>query len=196
MFKGQLKPLSILIMIIIIGCLMLVINTNSKKTAYIDQNPAESKNDIQLYAEDVFQIQYDINGNKKIEIQSNTFTEFKSGLKNFTAPKFYLYKTTNETGTHLNWKISANHAEIKDGHTLYLQENVEGNQINAKLFKFTTPWLNYDLDNNLATSNAEILIWQANNTASATGFDMDLNTNKIDIQLHNNVVFHFLDEAK
>jgi len=158
-----------------------------------------SNNDIQQSAENIFLVQYDQDGNKKTEITAKLFTQYTSGLQSFTDPNLFLYKTakenTNNSNT-LNWEISAKQAQINNSNILLLEEDVTGTRWNEGLFKFTTDWLNFDLDKNIVSSDAQILIWQAQNTGSATGFDMNLNTNKIDIQLHNNVVFQFLDEDK
>ena len=194
--KGQLKPIVILLMILLIGCLMLIINSNPIQTTETTPPQSNDKNNIQLLAQDVFQVQYDQDGNKKTEIKSTSFTQYKSGIQSFTQPKFYLYESSADSSNTLNWEISSKSAQINKANILLLEEDVEGNRRNNGIFKFTTDWLNFDLTKNTANSDAEILIWQAQNTASATGFDMDLNTSKIDIQLHNNVKFHLLDETK
>ena len=203
--KGQLKPLSILLMILFIGCLMLLINSNSTTINSNNNTSPTILNDIQELAEDIYLIQYDQNGNKKTQIKSELFTQYKSGIKSFSNPKFYLYETSSDNTNNinntnnanpLNWEISSKRAQINTTNILFLEEDVEGNRVSEDLFKFQTDWLNFDLDKNLASSDAEILIWQAKNTASATGFDMDLNTSKIDIQLHNNVIFQIIDESK
>ena len=202
--RGQLKRLSILLMILFISCFMLVINSTffQSDTPVQVVSPSKtpnSNNDIQQSAENIFLVQYDQDGNKKTEITAKLFTQYTSGLQSFTDPNLFLYKTakenTNNSNT-LNWEISAKQAQINNSNILLLEEDVTGTRWNEGLFKFTTDWLNFDLDKNIVSSDAQILIWQAQNTGSATGFDMNLNTNKIDIQLHNNVVFQFLDEDK
>jgi len=201
--KRSLPKLYLVIAVLSIGCLMMIINNNKPTHDSLNNNNSNTITDnIKLHATGVFQIQYDAAGNKKLEVKANEYTQLKSTKQIFEQPQFYLYQTPNRLNTNqdqintLNWEIRSDYGHIERPNILELKNNVHGQKVDANNFSFKTDWLNYHLDHQTADSNADIHFQQSNNTGSATGFNMSLISNKIDIQLHNNVIFNFLGGSK
>ncbi|MCJ8313263.1 MAG: LPS export ABC transporter periplasmic protein LptC [Saccharospirillaceae bacterium] len=176
---------------------MLLINSNPIQSNIKKTSELIVTNDIQQLGEDVYQIQYNELGQKKMEVESELYTKFKSGKQQFKQPIFNIFqKQPNDQLSTLNWVIQADNGYIQQTDILTLKGNVEGNRISSSSFKFQTDWLNYNFENKTIDSEADIAIWQEHNTMNASGFNMNLKSNKIDIQLHNNVLFNFLEVNK
>ncbi|BCE02453.1 LPS export ABC transporter periplasmic protein LptC [Marinicellulosiphila megalodicopiae] len=194
--KSQFSKLFIYGIIICISYTLIVFNFKQSNINDTDLIPKNSASDIKLSAINIYQTQYDEIGVKKIDIKAEVFTQYNSNKQEFSNPQFYFFSKQHNQKSQssvLNWVITSDQAQINQPNIIEVIGNVEGNRTIGSEISFNTDWLNYDVINNTASSDADIIIWQQDNTTEATGFDVSLISNKIDIQLHNNVRFNVLE---
>ena len=186
------KHIVVLTLALLAGIVLL--NLDRVREAPVAAVPvANEHEEADYYGEQLYRRQYNASGQLEQSFRTASLQHFPlSAVSHFTQPSII---TTSDDGK--TWQIDAQTGEAQDkDERLTLRQQVEIRSLNAPTddqILISTDWLNYDARQQLATTDAPVVIRHPATLTEATGMTLDVTGRSL--LLHHQVNTRYVPQA-
>ena len=173
---------------------IVLLNLDREREAPVAAVPVVNENEeADYYGDQLYRRVYNASGQLEQSFRTASLQHFpQSAVSHFTQPSII---TTSEDGK--TWQIDAQTGETQDkDERLTLRQQVEIRSLNAPTddqILITTDWLNYDAGQQLATTDAPVVIRHPATLTEATGMTLDVTGRSL--QLHHQVNTRYVPQV-